>query len=88
MGRLKSGMLAATALCVLSAAPVFAQPADRGDTPGLGYGAGGSKGRGAPGPLAGVGLSFLVIVGAAGAYRLIRRRQEESRSQSGKAEQG
>jgi hypothetical protein len=87
MGRLKSALLAAAALCVVGGAPAFAQqPPDRGDTPGLGYGAGGSQGRGAPGPLAGVGLPFLIIIGAAGAYKLIRRRREESRSQFGKME--
>ena len=34
--------------------------------------------RGAPGPLAGVGLPFLLAAGAAGAYRLVRRRREEA----------
>ena len=80
MGRWKTPLLAATALCLISAAPsIAAQPDDRGSTPGLGWGAGGSKG--APGPLAGAGLPFLLIAGAAGAYRLVRRRRDESRPQ-------
>lgn len=35
--------------------------------------------RGAPGPLAGVGLPFLAIAGAVGAYRMLRRRGENRR---------
>jgi hypothetical protein len=82
---LKTTLLAATALCIASVPPVFAKPADRGDTPGLGWGAGGSKG--APGPVAGMGLPFLIAAGAAGAYKLMRRR-EESHRQHGGEEQG
>jgi hypothetical protein len=83
---LGSTLFATTALCIISVAPAFAdKPADRGSTPGLGWGAGGSKG--APGPLAGAGLPFLIAVGAVGAYRLIRRRREESRGQYGRGKQ-
>jgi hypothetical protein len=42
------------------------QPADRGDTPGLGWGPGGSHGGtmvGAPGPVAGIGLPILAVAG-------------------------
>lgn len=86
MGRWKSPLLAATALCIVSASPALAQPPDRGTTPGLGWGAGGSKG--APGPLAGAGLPFLLIVGAAGAYKLIRRKRDDGRRQRGNVDQG
>ena len=37
-----------------------------------------AQSRGAPGPLAGAGLTFLLVAGAAGAYRLVRRRREEA----------
>ncbi|MET3900464.1 hypothetical protein ABIB57_004430 [Devosia sp. UYZn731] len=52
----------------LCAVPVVmaSQPADRGDTPGLGWGSGGSKGGtmvGAPGPVAGIGLPVLAVAG-------------------------
>jgi hypothetical protein len=59
----------ALALAVaLSAVPVVMadQPADRGDTPGLGWGPGGSHGGtmvGAPGPVAGIGLPILAVAG-------------------------
>jgi len=79
-------LLAAATLGLLIAAPAFAQPPDRGSTPGLGWGAGGSKG--APGPLAGAGLPFLVIAGVAGAWRLVRRHRGERSAQPGKFEQG
>jgi hypothetical protein len=63
-------VIAAAVLSVLSAAPVMAQPPDRGDTPGLGWGSGGSKG--APGPIAGAGLPVLLVAGAL-AYARHRR---------------
>jgi hypothetical protein len=69
-------VLAAAALCVLGAGAVRAdQPVDRGSTPGLGWGAGGSHG--APGPVAGAGLPFIILVGAYGAYRRYARRRVE-----------
>ena len=40
-----------------------AQPEDRGPTPGLGWGPGGSKAVGAPGPVAGAGIPVLAAVG-------------------------
>ena len=43
--------------------PAMAEkPADRGDTPGLGWGKGGKQ-VGAPGPVAGVGLPILAVAG-------------------------
>ena len=78
---LKTTLLVATALCIANAAPSFAQSSNQGN----GHGAGGSKG--APGPIAGMGLPFLIAAGAAGAYRLIRRR-EASRRQHDSVEQG
>jgi hypothetical protein len=56
--------LAAT-LCAVPMA-MASQPADRGDTPGLGWGPGGSHGGtmvGAPGPVAGIGLPILAVAG-------------------------
>jgi hypothetical protein len=72
-------LYAVITLCVVSIAPAFAaQPADMSPgKPGLGWGKGG---KGAPGPIAGMGLPFLIAAGAAGIYRLIRRR-EDSHSQ-------
>lgn len=49
----------ATASCVMAG-----PPADRGDTPGLGWGAGGNHPVvGAPGPVAGIGLPILAVAG-------------------------
>lgn len=76
MKTLRSTLLAATALCIISAAPAFAQGQSDG------------KAKGVPGPLAGAGLTLLVVVGAAGAYRLIRRRREESSDQHAKVNRG
>lgn len=42
---------------------------------------------GAPGPLAGAGLPFLIAAGAAGGYWRLRRRSQESRYRSGDAAQ-
>ncbi len=83
---LKPGLLAAAALFFsINAAPVFAQSASNQgySPPGGGYGRGG---KGAPGPLAGAGLPFLLVAGAAGAYKLVRRRRNESRPQHDEAE--
>lgn len=67
-------------------------PPDRGDTPGLGYGSGGRNGGsgggprggslGAPGPVAGAGLPFLLLAGGYGVYRHLRRRAEKARPKS------
>ncbi len=44
-----------------------------------------AKDKGAPGPLAGAGLPFLLAVGAAGAYKALRnkRRGGEQRQEAG-----
>ena len=76
-------LLGTAALSVFSlSAVVMAQPPDRGDTPGLGWGQGGSHGSNnlaVPGPVAGAGLPILVV---AGGYvwlrRRIRRRKEHN----------
>lgn len=68
--------VAATALIVFSASPVLAE---RGSD-GHGWGAGGSKGRGAPAPLAAAGLPFLLAAGGTGTYRAIRRRLSKGKS--------
>ena len=62
-------------LLIVAAAPALAaKPYDRGSTPGLGWGAGGSKkSLGAPGPVAGVGLPAVALVG--GYLWFARRRQ-------------
>lgn len=87
MRSFSSGLLATAVLCALSAAPAIAQPPDRGSTPGLGWGKGGSHG--APGPVAAAGLPFLLVLGAVGAYKAVRRRREESRREhDGSGEQG
>jgi len=73
--------LAVTALVVLSASAAFSdQPGDRGPTPGLGWGPGGSKGHivGAPGPVAGVGLPVLAVVGGIAWIRRRRRKSSQS----------
>jgi hypothetical protein len=66
MGKLKGFALALVfALCAVPVA-MASQPADRGDTPGLGWGPGGSHGGtmvGAPGPVAGIGLPILAVAG-------------------------
>jgi hypothetical protein len=81
MSPTKGLLLVAATLLALGAAPVLA-----GNGHGNGWGRGGSKG--APGPLAAAGLPFLLVAGASGAYRLIRRRREESRQQQGGVGQG
>lgn len=62
-----TGLALALALA-LAAGPVAVAgpPPDRGDTPGLGWGPGGSGGSsvmGAPGPVAGIGLPILAVAG-------------------------
>jgi hypothetical protein len=76
---LQKALAAAVVLCCTAAVtPAFAgQPDDRGSTPGLGWGAGGSN-KGVPGPIAGAGLPFLVL---AGAYVLVRRRRNRNRDE-------
>jgi hypothetical protein len=65
----------------VSAAKPVDKPVDKNlSAPGNGWGPPSS--RGSPGPLAGAGLPFLVAAGAAGAYRVIRRRGK-SRQQDG-----
>ncbi|MBW4656723.1 MAG: hypothetical protein KME20_27310 [Kaiparowitsia implicata GSE-PSE-MK54-09C] len=59
------GLALALALAVGPVA-MASPPADRGDTPGLGWGRGGSGGNavvGAPGPVAGIGLPILAVAG-------------------------
>lgn len=64
---------------VISAAPALAgPPADRGPTPGLGWGPGGNRGISVPGPVAGVGLPVLAV---AGGYLWVVRRRRARRSQ-------
>jgi hypothetical protein len=78
-------LLCTAALTLFSLSPLSAaQPPDRGDTPGLGWGKGGSNGSqslAVPGPVAGVGLPILVV---AGGYvwlrRRIRGRKEQNRA--------
>ena len=65
------------ALGVVAGSAALAQsgpPADRGDTPGQGFGQGGSKA--VPGPIAGVGLAGWL--GVAGYYWIVRRRRSRT----------
>ena len=83
MRHLKSTLLgAAAALCVTYATPALAQSSNAF------YHANENArfNRAAPGPLAGAGLPFLIVAGAVGAYKLIRRRGESRRR--GDTEQG
>ena len=65
--RIKPVMIvAALGITFVGVAPAFAGQ-DRGWGP-----------RGAPGPLAAVGLPFLIAAGAAGAYKLLRGRRAGS----------
>ena len=66
----RNSFIIAAALCVLAAAPASAKQQDRGPTPGLGWGPGGSKG--GPVALAGAGLPALLLVGM---YALVRSRR-------------
>ena len=75
----KLRVLSCVALLARAASPAFAdKPEDRGPTPGLGWGPGGSKGVAAPGPVAGVGLPAVALVG--GYLWLVRRRQRDKNS--------
>lgn len=74
-------LLCTAAFCLMAAAPAFAaQPPDRGPTPGLGWGPGGSKGYAVPAPLAGAGLP---IIAAVGGYFWLRRRNRRSKDHKG-----
>jgi hypothetical protein len=78
-------LLSAAAIGLVSLSPLRAvqQPPDRGDTPGLGWGNGGSNGSqslAVPGPVAGVGLPILVV---AGGYVWVRRRIRRGKEQNG-----
>ncbi|HEV7718392.1 MAG TPA: hypothetical protein VGO70_05380 [Arsenicitalea sp.] len=68
-------LIVALALCAIAFASSAqaAKPADRGDTPGLGWGPGGKDRSpiGVPGPIAGAGLPLLALVG--GGYFWLRR---------------
>jgi hypothetical protein len=73
-------LVVALALCAIAFASsaYAAKPADRGDTPGLGWGPGG-KDRppiGVPGPIAGAGLPLLALVGG-GFVWLLRNRRDK-----------
>lgn len=62
--RVLKGLFLATALALASgAAATAAQPPDRGDTPGLGWGPGGDQVVGTPGPVVGIGLPLLAVAG-------------------------
>lgn len=87
MNRLKPTLIAATAaLCVAGAAPALAQSANAfaNASPNASFK------RGAPGPLAGAGLPFLLVAGAVGAYKLARRRAEtrQRRDDTGQRDAG
>jgi hypothetical protein len=56
----KIALCAAVALYIVNVAPAFAEHGTKG----------------VPGPIAGMGLPFLIAAGAAGAYKLIRQRKE------------
>lgn len=74
-------LVATAVFCTMAGPYAFADPpGDRGPSPGLGYAngwsngggpSGGGSSRGAPGPIAGAGLPFLLL---AGGYILVRRR--------------
>ncbi len=72
-----------TAFCAMAAAPALAQGKGKGPggggSPGPGPGGGGPPSRnvGAPGPIAGAGLPFLLL---AGGYVLVRRYRNRSKA--------
>jgi hypothetical protein len=67
-------MLCAAMLGFLAVPSAFAdKPFDRGDTPGLGWGKGGSHSVPAPAPIAGAGIAWLGVAGGAYLYRRFRR---------------
>lgn len=65
-------VLSAVAVCALVSTPVIGAP---GGIPGPNPNSNGwhGQGHGVPGPVAGVGLPFLLVAGAIGAYRRLRR---------------
>ncbi|WP_315925866.1 hypothetical protein [Mesorhizobium sp. SP-1A] len=73
MSQAKIILLAAGA-CMLAAAPALAdKPPDRGPTPGLGWGPGGSKqSYSAPAPVIGAGLPAVLAIGG---YLWLRRKR-------------
>lgn len=79
-------LIAAASFCILAGPVAFADsPGDRGPSPGQGWahgwdkggGGGGGSSAGAPGPIAGAGLPFLLI---AGGYVMFRRYRRNRRS--------
>ncbi|NGN42618.1 hypothetical protein G6N74_16235 [Mesorhizobium sp. CGMCC 1.15528] len=71
-------VLFAAVLGLMTVAPALAeQPPDRGPTPGLGWGPGGSKGYAVPGPLAGVGLPIVAAVGCLVWLRMRNRKKNK-----------
>lgn len=81
---LKVPCAAAVLLCAATTAPAFAQSQSAYEHANSNA----AFNRGAPGPLAGVGLPFLAIAGALGAYRMLRRRGESRRDRHEAAERG
>lgn len=78
----QKALVATAVFYTMAGSYAFADPpGDHGPSPGLGYangwdkgggpGDGGGSNRGAPGPIAGAGLPFLLL---AGGYILVRRR--------------
>lgn len=78
MTRSNSLLLALPVLLAAIPAAMAAQPPDRGDTPGLGWGQGGSHSVGVPGPVAGVGLPILAAAGGL-VWILARKRRTKIR---------
>ncbi|MGN6487440.1 MAG: hypothetical protein ACTHLT_06430 [Devosia sp.] len=76
MSILKSLAVALALVFAAIPAAMADQPADRGDTPGLGWGAGGNHSVGVPGPVAGVGLPILAVAGGL-VWILARRRRAD-----------
>jgi hypothetical protein len=67
------GIFAVGLLCLAVAPALAGKPEDRGPTPGLGWGEGGSKSFAVPSPVAGVGLP--VLIGVGGYIWLIERKR-------------
>ena len=67
---ISSGLILAGAVGAMAA-----QPADRGPTPGLGWGPGGKGSVGTPAPVAGVGLFGIAVAGGV-TYLVFRRRRK------------
>jgi hypothetical protein len=71
MRSFRKTLLAATAACLLGTSPAFAEGKSQGGGNHCqGNSCGGLHGIGAPGPIAGAGLPFLLL---AGGYMLVRR---------------